>query len=51
MEEPLHGARRGPAGGGLHTDVEWVELNQLRTCLDALTALIPAFVASGSRDD
>lgn len=30
----------GPAGGGLHTDVEWVELDQLRTYTDALTALI-----------
>jgi len=33
----------GPAGGGLHADVEWVELDQLRTYVDALTALIPAF--------
>ena len=33
----------GPAGGGLHTDVEWVELEQLRAYEQALTALIPAF--------
>jgi acetylornithine deacetylase len=33
----------GPAGGGLHTDVEWVELEQLRAYEAALTALIPAF--------
>ena len=33
----------GPAGGGLHTDVEWVELEQLRAYELALTALIPAF--------
>jgi acetylornithine deacetylase len=33
----------GPAGGGLHTDVEWVELGQLRTYTDALASLITAF--------
>jgi len=33
----------GPAGGGLHADVEWVELDQLRAYADALAALIPAF--------
>ena len=33
----------GPAGGGLHTDVEWVELDQLRAYTDALASLIPAF--------
>ena len=33
----------GPAGGGLHTDVEWVELDQLRRYADALATLIPAF--------
>ena len=33
----------GPAGGGLHADVEWVELGRLRTYADALAALIPAF--------
>ena len=33
----------GPAGGGLHTDVEWVELAQLRAYTETLTALIPAF--------
>jgi acetylornithine deacetylase len=33
----------GPAGGGLHTDVEWVELDQLRAYADALASLIPAF--------
>jgi acetylornithine deacetylase len=33
----------GPAGGGLHTAVEWVELEQIRAYEDALTALIPAF--------
>jgi acetylornithine deacetylase len=30
----------GPAGGGLHTDVEWVELTQLRAYEQALTALL-----------
>jgi acetylornithine deacetylase len=34
----------GPAGGGLHTDVEWLDLAQLRAYEEALTALIPAFV-------
>ena len=33
----------GPAGGGLHTAVEWVELEQVRAYEEALTALIPAF--------
>ena len=33
----------GPAGGGLHTDVEWVDLPQLRAYTESLTALIPAF--------
>lgn len=33
----------GPAGGGLHTAVEWVELDQVRAYEQALTALIPAF--------
>jgi acetylornithine deacetylase len=33
----------GPAGGGLHTDVEWVELDQLRAYTETLTRLIPAF--------
>jgi acetylornithine deacetylase len=33
----------GPAGGGLHTTVEWVELEQIRAYEQALTALIPAF--------
>jgi acetylornithine deacetylase len=33
----------GPAGGGLHTAVEWVELEQLRAYAEALAALIPAF--------
>ena len=36
----------GPAGGGLHTTVEWVELDQLRAYADALAALIPAFAHS-----
>lgn len=35
----------GPAGGGLHETVEWVELDQLRAYADALAALIPAFGA------
>ena len=35
----------GPAGGGLHTVVEWVELAQVRAYEEALTALIPAFGA------
>ena len=34
----------GPAGGGLHTDVEWVELEQVWAYEQALTALIPAFL-------
>ena len=38
----------GPAGGGLHTAVEWVELEQVRAYEQALTALIPAF---GTRVD
>ena len=33
----------GPAGGGLRTDVEWVELGQLRAYTDALASLITAF--------
>ena len=33
----------GPAGGGLHEDVEWVELSQLRAYTEALTRIIPAF--------
>jgi acetylornithine deacetylase len=33
----------GPAGGGLHTDVEWVELAQLRAYTETLARLIPAF--------
>ncbi len=33
----------GPAGGGLHTDVEWVELGQVRAYETALTALVQAF--------
>ena len=35
----------GPAGGGLHTAVEWVELEQLRAYEEALAALILAFTA------
>lgn len=37
----------GPAGGGLHTVVEWVELEQVEAYAQALTALIPAFGAAG----
>jgi acetylornithine deacetylase len=33
----------GPAGGGLHTDVEWVEISQLRAYTGALTELVAAF--------
>ena len=33
----------GPAGGGLHTTVEWVELPHLRAYAQALAALIPEF--------
>ncbi len=33
----------GPAGGGLHTTVEWVELDQVQAHEEALTALIAAF--------
>ncbi len=39
----------GPAGGGLHTVVEWVELSQVRAYEEALTALIPAFSGTRSR--
>jgi acetylornithine deacetylase len=35
----------GPAGGGLHTVVEWVELAQVRAYEEALAALIQAFTA------
>lgn len=35
----------GPAGGGLHADVEWVELDQLGAYAEALATLIPAFTA------
>jgi len=38
----------GPAGGGLHADVEWVELNQLRAYAEALAELIPAFTGMRS---
>ncbi|HEX6020767.1 MAG TPA: M20/M25/M40 family metallo-hydrolase [Solirubrobacter sp.] len=34
----------GPAGGGLHTDVEWVELGQLRAYEAALESLIPTYL-------
>jgi acetylornithine deacetylase/succinyl-diaminopimelate desuccinylase-like protein len=33
----------GPAGGGLHTDAEWVELGQLRTYATALSDVVTAF--------
>jgi acetylornithine deacetylase len=33
----------GPAGGGLHTDVEWVELSQLRAYTTALAGIVAAF--------
>jgi acetylornithine deacetylase len=33
----------GPAGGGLHTVVEWVELDQLRAYVQALATLIGEF--------
>ena len=35
----------GPAGGGLHTDVEWVELPQLLAYTETLKGLIPAFTS------
>jgi acetylornithine deacetylase len=35
----------GPAGGGLHTDVEWVDLPQLLAYTETLTTLIPAFTS------
>jgi acetylornithine deacetylase len=38
----------GPAGGGLHADVEWVELDQLRAYAEALAELIPAFTGMRS---
>lgn len=33
----------GPAGGGLHSDVEWVDLAQLRAYAVALAAAVPRF--------
>jgi acetylornithine deacetylase len=36
----------GPAGGGLHTVVEWVDLSQLRDYAEALASLIAAFGSS-----
>ncbi len=33
----------GPAGGGLHEDVEWIDLPQLHAYTEALTRIIPAF--------
>jgi acetylornithine deacetylase/succinyl-diaminopimelate desuccinylase-like protein len=38
----------GPAGGGLHSDVEWVELAQVRSYAEALTRLLCAPRASRS---
>jgi len=36
----------GPAGGGLHTDVEWVELDQLTRYTTALREIIRAWPTS-----
>ena len=36
----------GPAGGGLHTDVEWVELEQLRTYTRAVSEIIARWPTS-----
>jgi acetylornithine deacetylase len=33
----------GPSGGGLHTVIEWVELDQLRAYAETLASLLPAF--------
>jgi acetylornithine deacetylase len=38
----------GPAGGGLHTDVEWVDVPQLLAYTETLKTLIPAFTSLGS---
>jgi acetylornithine deacetylase len=35
----------GPAGGGLHTAVEWVEIGQLRAYATALAGIVAAFCA------
>ncbi|WP_028067576.1 M20/M25/M40 family metallo-hydrolase [Solirubrobacter soli] len=35
----------GPAGGGLHTDVEWVEVPQLEAYTETLKTLIPEFTS------
>lgn len=39
----------GPAGGGLHTDVEWVDLDQLATYTRALTEVIRAWPTALAR--
>ena len=42
----------GPAGGGLHTDLEWVELEPVRAYTETLTGLIPrVFVLDEHRDE
>jgi di/tripeptidase len=33
----------GPAGGGLHEDVEWIDLPQLEAYTEALKKIIPRF--------
>jgi len=35
----------GPGGEGAHADVEWVDLNQLDRCVDALDRVIASFCA------
>jgi len=35
----------GPGGEGAHADVEWVDLNQLDRCVDALDRVIAGFCA------
>jgi acetylornithine deacetylase len=33
----------GPHGDGAHADVEWVDLDSVRQCVDIYTALIERF--------
>ena len=35
----------GPGGAGAHGDVEWVDLDDVRTCVDVLTATLRTFCA------
>jgi acetylornithine deacetylase len=40
----------GPAGGGLHSDDEWVDLAQVRAYVAALATLVGQFCAAGADD-